>query len=153
MQAELDAQVYHTNALDSGKVNQHLDNSIGDVQWLLKISSSGEDCIVHAGKLSPLAPKTVSLLWDLISMMNAGNAEQKVYGALSLSELAKNNCNRNIICDEGEESPLLCLFRDGSSKGQEEAANALGFSVAKRMHIFGVQQEQAITMFLQIVGP
>ncbi|CAM6052092.1 unnamed protein product [Sphagnum compactum] len=70
-----------------------------------------------------------------------------------LAELAKNNRNRNIICDEGEESPLLCLFRDGSSKGQEEAANALGFSVAERMHIFGVQQEHAITMFLQIVGP
>jgi hypothetical protein len=97
--------------------------------------------------------RQMSLVWDLISTMNAGNAEQKVYGALSLTELAKNNRNRNIICDESEESPLLCLFRDGSSKGQEETANALGFSVAERMHIFGVQQEQAITMFLQIVGP
>ncbi len=134
-------------------MNQHLDNSTGDVQWLLKISASGEDCIVHSGKFPPFAPKTMSLVWDLISMMNAGNAEQKVYGALSLAELAKKNCNGNIICDESEESPLLCLFRDGSSKGQEEAANALGFSVAERMHIFGVHQEQAITIFLQIVGP
>jgi hypothetical protein len=134
-------------------VSQHLDYPIGDVQWLLNISASGEDCIVHAGNFPPLAPKTMSLVWDLISMMNAGNAEQKVYGALSLAELDKNNRNRNIICDEGEEAPSLCWFRDGSSKGQEEAANALGFAVAKRMHIFGVQQEQAITMFLQIVGP
>jgi hypothetical protein len=153
MQAEWDDQVYHTNTLDSRKVNQHLDNSIGDVQWLPNISASGEDCIVHSGKFPPLAPKTMSLVWDLISMMNTGNAEQKVYGALSLAELAKNNRNGNTICDESDESPLLCLFRDGSSKGQEEAANALGFSVAERMPIFGVQQEQAIPMFLQIVGP
>ncbi len=108
---------------------------------------------MHAGKFPHWLQRQCPLLWDLISRMNTGNAEQKVYGALSLAELAKNNCNRNIICDEGEDSPLLCLFRDGSSKRQEEAANALGFSVAKRMHIFGVQQEQVITMFLQIVGP
>jgi hypothetical protein len=50
-------------------------------------------------------------------------------------------------------SDLKDEYWDGSSKRQEEAANALGFSVAKRMHIFGVQQEQVITMFLQIVGP
>ncbi|CAK9275112.1 unnamed protein product [Sphagnum jensenii] len=114
MQAEWDAQAYHTNALDSGKVNHHLDNSIGDVQWLPNISASGENCIVHAGKFPPLAPKT------------------------------------NV---PGVGSDLNDERWDGSSKGQEETANALGFSVAERMHIFGVQQEQAITMFLQIVGP
>ncbi len=145
-----------TNVSDFRKVNLYLDNSIANVQYLLNISASGEDRPIHMG-IPPIASNepVLSVVWDNVSIVHVGNAEEKAQGASYLAELAKDSRNASIICEEGGVPPLLRLLREGTPAGQEEAARALGYLAAHRRHVLRMRKEGAITFFLEILvhGP
>ncbi len=141
-----------TNVSDFRKVNLYLDNSIANVQYLLNISASGEDRPIHMG-LPPIASNepVLSVVWDNVSIVHVGNAEEKAQGASYLAELAKDSRNASIICEEGGVPPLLHLLREGTPAGQEEAARALGYLAADRRRVLRMRKEGAITFFLEIL--
>jgi hypothetical protein len=141
-----------TNVSDFRKVNQYLDNSIADAQWLLNISASGEDRPDFMG-LPPIASTepVLSMVWEYISIVHVGNAEEKAIGASNLADLAKDSRNGNIIFDQGGVQPLLRLLREGTPEGQEEAAKALGWLAADKRRVSGMRQEGSIIVFLQIL--
>ncbi|CAK9237150.1 unnamed protein product [Sphagnum troendelagicum] len=145
-----------TNVSDFRKVNLYLDNSIANVQYLLNISASGEDRPIHMG-LPPIASNepVLSIVWDNVSIVHVGNAEEKTQGASYLAELAKDSRNASIICEQGGVPPLLRLLREGTPAGQEEAARALGYLAADRRRVLRMRKEGAITFFLEILvhGP
>jgi hypothetical protein len=145
-----------TNVSDFRKVNLYLDNSIANVQYLLNISASGEDRPIHMG-LPPIASNepVLSIVWDNVSIVHVGNAEEKAQGASYLADLAKDSRNASIICEEGGVPPLLRLLREGTPAGQEEAARALGYLAADRRRVLKMRKEGAITFFLEILvhGP
>jgi len=145
-----------TNVSDFRKVNLYLDNSIANVQYLLNISAIGEDRPIHLG-LPPIASNelVLSIVWDNVSRVRAGNAEEKAQGASYLADLAKDSRNASIICEEGGVRPLLRLLRDGTPAGQEEAARALGYLAADRRRVVRMLQEGAITFFVKVLvdGP
>jgi hypothetical protein len=145
-----------TNVSDFRKVNLYLDNSIANVQYLLNISASGEDRPIHMG-LPPIASNepVLSIVWDNVSIVHVGNAEEKAQGASYLADLAKDSRNASIICEQGGVPPLLRLLREGTPAGQEEAARALGYLAADRRRVLRMRTEGAITFFLEILvhGP
>jgi hypothetical protein len=125
-----------TNVSDFWKLNLYLDNSIANVQYLLNISASGEDRPIYMG-LPPIASNepVLSIVWENVSIVHVGNAEEKAQGASCLAALAKDTRNRSIICKAGGVPPLQRLLREGSPAGQEEAARALGYLTADRNHV------------------
>ncbi len=148
--------ITNTGVSDFQKVNLSLNNSIANVQYLLNISASGEDRPIHMG-LPPIASNdpVLSIVWENVSIVHVGNAEEKAQGASCLADLAKDTRNRSIICEEGGVPPLLCLLREGTPAGQEEAARALGYLAADRHRVLRMRKEGAITFFLEILvhGP
>jgi len=98
-----------TTTTDFRKVNLWLESSIGDVTWLLNISSSGDDRSEFAG-LPPIASTdpVLALVWEQVSIVHVGTAEEKADGAEYLGNLAKGNeRNIKIIIEEGGAPPLL----------------------------------------------
>jgi hypothetical protein len=148
--------ITNTGVSDFQKVNLSLNNSIANVQYLLNISASGEDRPIHMG-LPPIASNdpVLSIVWENVSIVHVGNAEEKAQGASCLADLAKDTRNRSIICEEGGVPPLLRLLREGTPAGQEEAARALGYLAADRRRVLRMRKEGAITFFLEILvhGP
>ncbi|CAM6060304.1 unnamed protein product [Sphagnum tenellum] len=145
-----------TNVSDFWKVNLYLDCSIVNVQYLLNISASREDRPIQMG-LPPIASNepVLSVVWDNVSIVHVGNAEEKAQGASYLADLAKDSHNASIICEEGGVPPLLHLLREGTPAGQEEAARALGYLDADGRCVVRMRREGAITFFLEILvhGP
>ncbi len=145
-----------TNVSDFWKVNLYLDCSIVNVQYLLNISASREDRPIQMG-LPPIASNepVLSVVWDNVSIVHVGNAEEKAQGASYLADLAKDSHNASIICEEGGVPPLLHLLREGTPAGQEEAARALGYLDADGRCVVRMRKEGAITFFLEILvhGP
>ncbi len=148
--------ITNTRVSDFRKVNLYLDNSIANVQYLLNISASGEDRPIHMG-LPPIASNepVLSIVWDNVSIVHVGNAEEKAHGASYLADLAKDSRNASIICEQGGVPPLLRLLREGTPVGQDEAARALGYLAADRCRVLRMRKEGAITFFLEILvhGP
>jgi len=148
--------ITNTRVSDFRKVNRSLDDSIANVQCLLNISASGEDRPIYMG-LPPIASNepVLSIVWDNVSKVHVGNAEEKAQGASYLAELAKERCIASIICQEGGVPPLLRLLREGTPGGQEEAARALGYLAADRRRVLRMRKDGAITFFLEILvhGP
>jgi hypothetical protein len=107
--------------------------------------------------LPPIASNepVLSIVWDNVSIVHVGNAEEKAQGASYLADLAKDSRNASIICEEGGVPPLLRLLREGTPAGQEEAARALGYLAADRRRVLRMRKEGAITFFLEILvhGP
>ncbi|KAH9551957.1 hypothetical protein CY35_09G040600, partial [Sphagnum magellanicum] len=142
-----------TNVLDFQKINLYHDNSIANVEYLLNISAIGEDRPIHKG-LPPIASSepVLSIVWDNLSIVHVGNAEEKAQGASYLADLAKDSRNASIICEDGGVPLLLCLLKEGTPAGQEEAARALGYLAADSHCVFRMLREGAITFFLPILA-
>jgi hypothetical protein len=76
------------------KMITHLDNSIGDVSWLLRVStaSGDEDGDAHLG-LPPIAQNEpiLFLIWEQIATLQTGSLETRADAAASLVSLARDN--------------------------------------------------------------
>nr|XP_007156156.1 hypothetical protein PHAVU_003G263000g [Phaseolus vulgaris]ESW28150.1 hypothetical protein PHAVU_003G263000g [Phaseolus vulgaris] len=96
------------------KMSSQLENSIGDVSWLLRVSAPAEDRGDEYLGLPPIAANEpiLGLIWG---------------AAASLVSLARDNdrCGKMII-EEGGVGPLLKLIKEGKKEGQENAARAIG---------------------------
>ncbi|XP_004287808.1 PREDICTED: uncharacterized protein LOC101298540 [Fragaria vesca subsp. vesca] len=111
------------------KMSSQLENSIGDVSWLLRVSAPAD--IREDGYLGlpPIAANEpiLGLIWEQIAILHTGSLEDRSDAAASLVSLAKDNDRYGkLIIEEGGVGPLLKLIKEGKVEGQENAAEALG---------------------------
>jgi hypothetical protein len=111
------------------KTSSQLENSIGDVTWLLHISSPDKehDCqnliLPSIAFIDPI----VALVWELIASLCIGSQEDRSEAAACLVSLAlQSDCYGKIIIGEGGVGPLLKLMKEGNIEGQKNAARAIG---------------------------
>ncbi|BAF25698.2 Os09g0536200 [Oryza sativa Japonica Group] len=113
------------------KMANQLDNSIGDLSWLLRVSSSAsddDDFDAHIG-LPPIAQNEpiLFLIWEQIAVLYTGNLDARADAAASLVSLARDNDRYSkLIIEEDGVPPLLRLVKEGKLEGQENAALAIG---------------------------
>ncbi|XP_050375949.1 uncharacterized protein LOC126793455 [Argentina anserina] len=111
------------------KMSSQLENSIGDVSWLLRVSAPAD--IREDGYLGlpPIAANEpiLGFIWEQIAILHTGSLEDRSDAAASLVTLAKDNDRYGkLIIEEGGVGPLLKLIKEGKVEGQENAAEALG---------------------------
>uniref|UniRef100_A0A7N0UD13 DUF7792 domain-containing protein n=1 Tax=Kalanchoe fedtschenkoi TaxID=63787 RepID=A0A7N0UD13_KALFE len=109
------------------KLSAQLENSIGDVSWLLRVSAPAVD----RGDLGlpPIAANEPSLgfIWEQIAILHTGSVEDRSDAANSLASMARDNYHfGKLIVEEGGIGPLLKLVKDGKPEGQENAVRAIG---------------------------
>ncbi|KAM7252516.1 hypothetical protein ACFE04_024399 [Oxalis oulophora] len=109
------------------KMSSQLENSIGDVSWLLRVSATGDDHDEFIG-LPPIAANEpiLCLIWEQIANLYNGSIDSKADAAASLVSLADNDRYGKLIIEEGGVGPLLKLVKEGKVEGQENAARAIG---------------------------
>ncbi|KAL1344118.1 hypothetical protein HN51_017997 [Arachis hypogaea] len=107
-----------------------LENSIGDVQWLLRVSASAEERDDEYLGLPPIASNEpiLCLIWEQVAILLSGcPVEERADAAASLVSLARDNDRYGkLIVEEGGVAPLLKLLKEGRLEGQENAARAIG---------------------------
>ncbi|XP_051127317.1 uncharacterized protein LOC127248818 [Andrographis paniculata] len=111
------------------KMFSQLENSIGDVSWLLRVSASAEDRDDGYLGLPPIAANEpiLCLIWEQIAILYTGSVDDRPDAAASLVSLARDNDRYGkLIIEEGGVGPLLKLLKEGKLEGQEHAATAIG---------------------------
>ncbi|AEE86604.1 putative armadillo-like helical protein [Arabidopsis thaliana] len=114
------------------KMISQLENSVGDVSWLLRVSTpAGNDDDEGFGYLGlpPIAANEpiLCLIWEQIAVLMTGSPEDKSDAAASLASLARDNDRYvKLIVEEGGVNPLLKLVKEGKIDGQENAARTIG---------------------------
>ncbi|XP_010268659.1 PREDICTED: uncharacterized protein LOC104605548 [Nelumbo nucifera] len=111
------------------KMSSQLENSIGDVSWLLRVSASADDRDDEYLGLPPIAANEpiLCLIWEQIATLYTGSVEERSDAAASLVSLARDNDRYGkLIIEEGGVGPLLKLLKEGKFEGQENAARAIG---------------------------
>ncbi|GER54467.1 armadillo repeat only 2 [Striga asiatica] len=111
------------------KMCSQLENSAGDVSWLLRVSAPADDRADEYLGLPPIAANEpiLCLIWEQIATLCTGSPEDRADAAASLVSLANDNDRYGkLIIEEGGVGPLLRLVKDGRPEGQENAARALG---------------------------
>ncbi|KAH7518439.1 uncharacterized protein LOC107409168 [Ziziphus jujuba] len=111
------------------KTSTQLENSIGDVSWLLRVSASADDRDDEYLGLPPIAANEpiLCLIWEQIAILYTGSLEERSDAAASLVSLARDNDRYGkLIIEEGGVAPLLKLAKEGTMEGQESAARAIG---------------------------
>ncbi|KAJ7953129.1 Armadillo repeat only [Quillaja saponaria] len=111
------------------KMAAQLENSIGDVSWLLRVSAPAEDRGDEYLGLPPIAANEpiLCLIWEQIAILYKGSLEDRSDAAASLVSLARDNDRYGkLIIEECGVGPLLKLIKEGKMEGQEHAAKAIG---------------------------
>ncbi|KAI3499349.1 hypothetical protein L2E82_15781 [Cichorium intybus] len=112
------------------KSSQQIENSIGDVSWLLRVSTPAEDRDDEYLGLPPIAANEphLGLIWEQIAILCSSNVvDEWTDAAGSLVSLARDNERYGkLIIEEGGVPPLLRLAKEGRMEGQENAARAVG---------------------------
>ncbi|KAL5561162.1 hypothetical protein UlMin_030909 [Ulmus minor] len=111
------------------KTSTQLENSIGDVSWLLRVSASADGRGDEYLGLPPIASNEpiLCLIWEQIAILYTGSLEERSDAAASLVSLARDNDRYGkLIIEEGGVAPLLKLAKEGRKEGQENAARAIG---------------------------
>ncbi|XP_058767123.1 uncharacterized protein LOC131640749 [Vicia villosa] len=111
------------------KMSSHLENSIGDVSWLLRVSAPTEEGSYECLGLPPIASNEpiLGLIWEQIAILHNGSVDDRSDAAASLVSLVRDNDrNGKLIIEEGGVGPLLKLIKEGKKEGQENAAKAIG---------------------------
>ncbi|XWS42175.1 hypothetical protein CRYUN_Cryun17cG0145400 [Craigia yunnanensis] len=111
------------------KMSSQLENSIGDVSWLLRVSVSADDRDDEYLGLPPIAANEpiLCLIWEQIAILYTGSLDDRSDAAASLVSLARDNDRYGkLIIEEGGVGPLLKLVKEGKMEGQENAAKAIG---------------------------
>nr|XP_043607021.1 uncharacterized protein LOC122579007 [Erigeron canadensis] len=110
------------------KMSAQLENSIGDVSWLLRVSAPNNSTDEYLG-LPPIAANEpiLCLIWEQIAILYTGSLDDRSDAAASLVSLARDNDRYGkLIIEEGGVNPLLKLAKEGKMEGQENAALAIG---------------------------
>lgn len=111
------------------KMSSQLENSIGDVSWLLRVSAPADARDDGYLGLPPIAANEPILcfIWEQIAILYTGSLEGRSDAAASLVSLARDNDRYGkLIIEEGGVGPLLKLIKEGQAEGQENAARAIG---------------------------
>ncbi|KAL7223817.1 hypothetical protein ACSBR1_025296 [Camellia fascicularis] len=111
------------------KMSAQLENSIGDVSWLLRVSATGDDRADEYLGLPPIAANEpiLCLIWEQIATLSTGSLDDRADAAASLVSLARDNERYGkLIIEEDGIGPLLRLVKEGKVEGQENAARAVG---------------------------
>lgn len=111
------------------KASQQLENSIGDVSWLLRVSTPADNRDDEYLGLPPIAANEpiLCLIWEQIAILCSGSLEERADAAASLVSLARDNDRYGkLIIEEGGVPPLLKLAKEGRFEGQDSAARAIG---------------------------
>ncbi|KAL7104047.1 hypothetical protein ACP275_08G219800 [Erythranthe tilingii] len=111
------------------KMSSQLENSIGDVSWLLRVSATATDRDDEYLGLPPIAANEpiLCLIWEQIAILYTGSVDSRADAAASLVSLAKDSVRYGkLIIEEGGVGPLLKLVKEGKLEGQESAAKAIG---------------------------
>ncbi|RDX94634.1 hypothetical protein CR513_22953, partial [Mucuna pruriens] len=111
------------------KMSSQLENSIGDVSWLLRVSAPAEDRGDEYLGLPPIAANEpiLGLIWEQVATLHTGSLDDRSDAAASLVSLARDNDRYGkLIIEEGGVGPLLKLIKEGKKEGQENAARAIG---------------------------
>lgn len=111
------------------KMSSQLENSLGDVSWLLRVSTSADDRDDEYLGLPPIAANEpiLCLIWEQIAILCTGKLDERSDAAASLVSLARDNDRYGkLIIEEGGVPPLLKLAKEGQEEGQENAARAIG---------------------------
>ncbi|CAL5000694.1 unnamed protein product [Urochloa decumbens] len=107
-----------------------LDDSLGDLAWILRVSDSdGSSSDEHHIGLPPIArdEPILFLIWEQIAVLQFGGLEARADAAASVVSLARNNDRYGkLIIEEDGVAPLLRLIREGRADAQESAALAIG---------------------------
>ncbi|XP_050128485.1 uncharacterized protein LOC126605168 [Malus sylvestris] len=118
-----------TPAAQFRKMSSQLENSIGDLSWLLRVSAPADTREDGYLGLPPIAANEPILcfIWEQIAILHTGSVEDRSDAAASLVSLARDNDRYGkLIIEEGGVGPLLKLVKEGKPEGQEYAAEALG---------------------------
>lgn len=114
-----------TTTADFRKVSTLLENSIGDMTWVLSIFESDGTNIA----LPPIASNDPILawVWSYLATVQMGQLKDRVDAANELASLARDSeRTKKMIVDEGGIHPLLKMLKEGGSpEGQIVAANTL----------------------------
>ncbi|XP_073289008.1 uncharacterized protein [Primulina huaijiensis] len=111
------------------KMSSLLENSVGDMSWLLRVSAPASDRGDEYLGLPPIAANEpiLCLIWEQIAILYTGSADDRSDAAASLVSLARDNDRYGkLIIEEGGIGPLLKLLKEGKLDGQEHAATAIG---------------------------
>ncbi|XP_022749202.1 uncharacterized protein LOC111298740 [Durio zibethinus] len=111
------------------KTSTQLENSIGDVSWLLRVSASAGDRDDEYLGLPPIAANEpiLCLIWEQIAILYTGSFDERSDASASLVSLGRDNDRYGkLIIEEGGIPPLLKLAKEGKPEGQENAARAIG---------------------------
>lgn len=116
------------------KASVQLENSAGDISYLLRVSSAAaddgsDDDFLGVGGLPPIAANEPILcfIWEQIAILSTGPVPDRADAASSLVSLANDNVRYGkLIIEEGGVGPLLRLIKEGNATGQESAAKAIG---------------------------
>ncbi|KAG5018044.1 hypothetical protein AAZX31_06G004200 [Glycine max] len=112
------------------KTSMQLENSVGDVQWLLRVSASADERDDEYLGLPPIAANEpiLCLIWEQVAILLSGaSLDERSDAAASLVSLARDNDRYGkLIIEEGGVPPLLKLLKEGRMDGQENAARAIG---------------------------
>ncbi|CAH1420367.1 unnamed protein product [Lactuca virosa] len=111
------------------KFSQQIENSIGDVSWLLRVSTPAEERHDECVGLPPIVANEpmLCLIWEQIAVLCCGTLDDRADAAGSLVSLARDNDRYGrLIVEEGGVPPLLKLAKEGRMEGQESAIRAIG---------------------------
>lgn len=101
------------------KMSSQLENSIGDVSWLLRVSTPAVDRGDEYLGLPPIAANEpiLGLIWEQIAILHTGSVDDRSDAAASLVSLALDNdrYGKSII-EEGGVGPLLKLIKEGKER-------------------------------------
>ncbi|EEF28581.1 uncharacterized protein LOC8287926 [Ricinus communis] len=140
------------------KMSSQLENSIGDVSWLLRVSASADERDDEYLGLPPIAANEpiLCLIWEQIAILSTGSLDDRSDAAASLVSLARDNDRYGkLILEEGGVLPLLKLVKEGKMEGQENAARAIGLLGRDPESVEYMIQTGVCTVFAKILkeGP
>ncbi|KAK9677562.1 hypothetical protein RND81_11G152000 [Saponaria officinalis] len=139
------------------KMSSQLDNSIGDVTWLLRVSATrtdDDDADIGYLGLPPIAQNEpiLCLIWEQIANLSSGSLEERSDAAAQLVSLARDNDRYGkLIIEEGGVGPLLKLAKEGKPEGQEHAARAIGLLGRDQESVEQIVNAGVSTVFTKIL--
>ncbi|XP_076938067.1 uncharacterized protein LOC143606048 [Bidens hawaiensis] len=111
------------------KQSNQIENSVGDVSWLLRVSTPANERDDEYVGLPPIAANEpiLCLVWEQVAILCCGTLDDRADAAASLVSLARDNERYGrLIIEEGGVPPLLKLAKEGRMEGQESAVRAIG---------------------------
>ncbi|KAL5063678.1 hypothetical protein RYX36_025415 [Vicia faba] len=111
------------------EMSSHLENSIDDVSWLLRVSAPAEEGSYEYLGLPPNASNDpiLYLIWEQIAILYNGSVDDRSDAAAALVTLARDNeLFGKLIIEEGGVGPLLKLIKEGKIESQVYAVEAIG---------------------------